>query len=63
MLIDFELNYVDGNEYSRDSVLLGRPHTYRFRRIVDGQGNRLPAYDEFVEKAEVANALLPILRN
>ncbi|MES2745190.1 MAG: hypothetical protein EOP04_07015 [Proteobacteria bacterium] len=62
MLIDFELNYVDENEYSRDSVLLGRPHTYRFRRIVDGQGNRLPAYDEFVEKAEVPNALLPILR-
>ena len=59
-LVDFALNAVNENEYSRDSILFGAPHTYRFRRIVDGQGVRLPAFDEFVKKAEVPNALIPV---
>ncbi len=62
LLVDFTMTLVDDGEYQRDSILFGARHSYRFRRIVDGEGNRLPAYDEFVEKAEVNKALLPICR-
>ncbi|MBC7532018.1 MAG: hypothetical protein H7318_10600 [Oligoflexus sp.] len=62
MLVDFKMNAVTEGEYSRDSILLGKKHSYRFRRIVDGNGNRLPAFDEFVDLVEVPNALLPICR-
>ena len=53
---------VGENEYKRESIVLGQKSEYRFRRIVDGNGQRLPAYEEFVEKAEVPNALLPVCR-
>ncbi|RZA25132.1 MAG: hypothetical protein EOP10_07785 [Proteobacteria bacterium] len=60
MLVDFTMTKVSEDEYLRESIVLGQKQTYRFRRVVDGNGNRLPAYDEFVNKAEVPNALLPI---
>jgi hypothetical protein len=63
MLVEFTMTQVNENEFSRDSILLGQPSQYRFRRIVDAEGNRLPDFDEFVEKAEVSNALLPICKN
>jgi hypothetical protein len=63
MLVEFTMTQVDENEYSRDSILFGLPSQYRFRRLVDANGNRLPYFDEFVEKAEADNALLPICKN
>lgn len=60
MLVNFTMNQVSSEEFSRDSVVLGQPSQYRFRRIVDADGNRLPAFDEFVRLAESANALLPV---
>jgi hypothetical protein len=53
---------VSEDEYRRDTSVLGANHTYRFRRIVDGKGNRLPAYDELQKvlvKLGLKKALLP----
>ena len=65
MLVDFELNKVAEDEYARDSIILGQVSTYRFRRIVDGEGRRLPAYEDYVasilERGPI-NALIPICR-
>lgn len=61
--LTFALNQVDADEYSRDSILLGHKFKYRFRRIVDGEGNRLPAYDDYLESLErlgLVNARLPV---
>ena len=63
MLVDFEMRQVDSDEFARDSVLLGQPSTYRFRRIVDGEGNRLPAWKDFLKAVETPNALLPICKD
>lgn len=63
MLVEFTMTQVDENEFSRDSIVLGVPSRYRFRRIVDADGIRLPAFDEYLEKVEVPNALLPICKN
>lgn len=62
MLVDFTMTQVNENEYSRDSIVLGQKHNYRFRRIVDGEGKRLPAFEEFLSNAEVPNSLLPVCR-
>ncbi|MCX6129895.1 MAG: hypothetical protein NTX25_12650 [Proteobacteria bacterium] len=59
MLLDFTMNMVNKNEYSRDSILFGQPASYRFRRIVDAEGRRLSTFNEFLSKLEVPNALLP----
>ncbi len=62
MLVDFTMTQVTEDEWSRDSVILGQASSYRFRRIVDGSGKRLPAYDAYVQAIEErgpANALLP----
>lgn len=61
-LANFTMDLVNEDEYVRDTNLLGKSNQYRFRRIVDGQGRRLPTYDSFVEAVEaeaVPNALLP----
>jgi hypothetical protein len=63
MLVDFTMTQVAQDEWRRDSVLLGAPSSYRFRRIVDGSGQRLPAWDEYVAAIEdrgPENALLPV---
>ncbi|HET9239129.1 MAG TPA: hypothetical protein VFO10_17855 [Oligoflexus sp.] len=62
-LANFTMDQVNQDEYVRDTRLLGKSNQYRFRRIVDGQGNRLPTYDSFVKTVEsdgVPNALLPL---
>ena len=48
MLVEFTMTKVGENEYKRESIVLGQKSEYRFRRIVDGNGQRLPAYEEFV---------------
>lgn len=61
--IDFSMIMINDVEWRRDSVLLGQASSYRFRQIVDGAGNRLPAYDDYVyaiESRGPANALLPV---
>lgn len=61
--LTFALNKVNEDEYSRDSVILGHKFKYRFRRIVDGDGRRLPAYDDYLaslERLGLVNARLPI---
>jgi len=60
LLVDFTMTLVADGEYSRDSIVLGAKHSYRFRRIVDGDGKRLPAFAEFVDRVRVPNALVPI---
>ncbi len=62
-LANFTMDLVNEDEYVRDTKLLGKTNQYRFRRIVDGQGNRLPTYESFVQTVEadgVPNALLPL---
>jgi hypothetical protein len=62
-LANFTMDMVNQDEYVRDTNLLGKSNQYRFRRIVDGQGNRLPTYDSFVQTVEadgVPNGLLPL---
>jgi hypothetical protein len=62
-LANFTMDQVNEDEYVRDTKLLGKSNHYRFRRIVDGQGNRLPTYDTFVKAVEaegVPNSLLPL---
>lgn len=62
-LATFTMDQVNADEYVRDTKLLGKSNQYRFRRIVDGQGQRLPLYDNFVQTVEaegVPNALLPL---
>ncbi len=63
MLVDFDMRLVDENEFARDSVIFGQPSSYRFRRIVDGQGKRLPAFQEFLAAVEAPNALLPVCKD
>ncbi|MFW7379988.1 MAG: hypothetical protein ACOH5I_14335 [Oligoflexus sp.] len=66
MLVNFTMTQVDANEWSRDSVLLGQASSYRFRRIVEGDGTRLPAWDEFVAAINSrgpASALMPVCKN
>ncbi len=66
MLLSFTMKQVSPDEYSRDSVILGQPSQYRFRRIVDSQGRRLPVYQEYVASIKargLTNALLPVCRD
>jgi hypothetical protein len=63
MLVNFTLTLKDPNEFSRDSVLAGKNYTYRFRRVVDGDGNRLPAWNDFTRRMEernLPNGLIPV---
>ncbi|SME96530.1 hypothetical protein [Pseudobacteriovorax antillogorgiicola] len=63
MLLNFSMSQVSDNEWSRDSVIFGQESSYRFRQIVDGEGNRLPAWDDYlisIEARDVGNALLPV---
>jgi hypothetical protein len=63
MLVDFTLTLNGPDEFSRDSILAGKKHNYRFRRVVDGTGKRLPAWDDFVRKMEeknLPNGLIPV---
>ena len=65
VIVNFTMTKVAPDEFSRDSILLGKKFQYRFRRIVDGRGNHLPAWDEFVDRMETKgpeNSLLPICR-
>lgn len=66
LIASFTMDLVNENEYSRDTLLLGSPSNYRFRRIVDGAGNRLPvAFAEYLESLRVegpAKALLPVCK-
>ncbi|MBC7658268.1 MAG: hypothetical protein H7249_01015 [Chitinophagaceae bacterium] len=59
VFVDFTMTQVNDNEFRRDSILAGKHSSYRFRRIVDANGVRLPAFDEYLQKAEVKNILLP----
>lgn len=62
-LANFTMDLVNQDEYVRDTNLLGKSNQYRFRRIVDGQGQRLPLYESFVQAVEkdgVPNSLLPL---
>ncbi len=61
--VTFTMKQVDENEYARDSIILTLPSTYRFRRIVDGNGTVLQAnYAEFLQKVEAQNAILPFCK-
>jgi len=62
MIVDFTMTKVAPDEWSRDSILLGKKYTYRFRRIVDGQGRHLPAWDDYIAyigKNALENAIVP----
>jgi|GEM_PF-3287804 hypothetical protein len=58
--VTFAMNKVDDNEYARDSIVLGGETTYRFRRVVDANGVRLPAWQDYLSKVETKNAWLPV---
>jgi len=63
LLVDFMMTKIAPDEFSRDSILLGKKYNYRFRRIVDGSGHRLPAYDDFINRVETQgpkNSLIPV---
>lgn len=63
MLLKFSMKQVSPVEYSRDSIIAGRPSAYRFRQIVDAQGQLLPAYDDYLKSVadrNLPNALLPV---
>ena len=64
-LLDFQLNRVSETEYARNSIVAGQNVSYRFRQIVDGSGERLPAYADYlaaIAKRGPLNALLPICK-
>ncbi len=66
LLLKFSMKQVSPDEFSRDSLILGRPFSYRFRRVVDGEGNRTAAYADFLAKMggkpRPDNALLPLCK-
>lgn len=53
--LSFTMTQISEDEWVRDSLLLGQTHQYVMRQIVDGNGNRLPAYDDFVESVMERN--------
>ncbi|HYX34386.1 MAG TPA: hypothetical protein VE954_14880 [Oligoflexus sp.] len=60
-LLEFRMEQVGENEFARDSTIATLESSYRFRRIVDGKGNKLDTvFEEFLQKAEADNAWLPI---
>lgn len=63
MLVDFTVVKISEDEYRRDTVLLGQKSSYRFRRLVTAEGERLANWEEFLSKVEAPNALLPICTN
>lgn len=63
LVLKFSLRQVSPVEYSRDSIIAGRSSQYRFRQIVDGEGQILPAYADYlasVKARDLPAALLPI---
>ncbi|MBC7658267.1 MAG: hypothetical protein H7249_01010 [Chitinophagaceae bacterium] len=60
--VEFTMVKVPANEYRRDSTIGGRTRTYRLRRIVDGEGNRLPSFVDYLRGAEVEELLLPFCK-
>ncbi len=62
-LLDFRMSRISENEYLRDSEMFGTPMEYRFRRIVTADGERLPAFQEYLDaiaERGPENALLPV---
>ncbi len=60
-LLEFRMEQVDANEFARDSTIFTLESSYRFRRIVDGKGQKLDdVFAEFLQNVEAKNALLPI---
>lgn len=61
-LLTFAMRKVSENEYSRDSLIGGIPSQYRFRRLIDGNGDVLDqnVFDEFKALVESDNALFPV---
>jgi hypothetical protein len=62
-LVNFMMTLVSPDEWSRDSKVLGQRHHYRFRRVIDANGQRLPAWYEYVKYIETngpKNSLIPI---
>ena len=63
MLLAFDMVMVNRDEWRRDSRIAGLPHCYRFRRIVDGDGNRLANFEDYEDSIRargLSNALVPV---
>ncbi len=59
----FTMDLVNNNEWSRDTAVLGSKSNYRFRRIVDGEGTRLPNFEDYLANIKVENlksAMIPV---
>ncbi|MDA9951372.1 hypothetical protein N9D31_02240, partial [Oligoflexaceae bacterium] len=51
-LLEYKFQRLNAEEYSRDSRAGGMKHHYRFRKIVDENGKRLPSYDDYLESVK-----------
>lgn len=59
--LTFAMRKVSDDEYARDSLIAGLPSTYRFRRMVEANGNLIQeTYEEFLSLVEADNALFPV---
>ncbi len=65
-LVEVLMRKATEDEYTRETIILGKQINYRFRRIVDGKGNRLPVYDEYLsalKRRGLVHARVPKCRN
>lgn len=60
--LKFTMTQVSDDEFLRVSTVFGNKSTYRLRRLVDANGQRTAAWDEFLEKVEVPDALFPVYK-
>jgi hypothetical protein len=59
--LTFAMRKVSDDEYARESLILGLPSKYRFRRLVDGNGVlNTTTQKEFLSLVEADNALFPV---
>jgi hypothetical protein len=62
-LLTFAMRKVADDEYSRDSLILGVPSQYRFRRLIDANGKEIEeTFKEFLSLVEAQKALFPVCK-
>lgn len=62
-VLTFAMRKVSDDEYSRDSLILGKESHYRFRRLIDADGTRVEStFQEFLDAVETPNALFPVCK-
>jgi hypothetical protein len=61
--LTFAMRKVSDDEYSRDSLIIGKESHYRFRRVINADGTRIEStFQEFLDLVEEKNALFPVCK-